>query len=762
MLFQVSLHKSKCIISRDTAVLPRKLDWMLLERMDDLKSIVIDNGSFINFPAIGSQSSLLTVYGDNRVSIERTIRAVMALASQHYVASIWLLPVGFDVFASQQMLTMAQITPALKHISNLSGAEVVFKSNCFEVHGLESEVRSAVSQLLDLDAVKPFNFEVRFQIELATEHRDFISGKKNGKINKIMKQCNVRIKFETFNEYNFLIDVSGNDRYSALQGLSFLQEELPAEISFHVPEAYHKRIIGVGGKNIQRIMKKYGVYVKFSNAEEFASLGGYFDNEDNVVARTPAKNAINLEHLKQSVMEMVSPKDKDYVVETLPIARRYHRVLLGEKAIFLHDIESKTNTIIRFPPRESASDLVSIFGPESQLHIAAQMLLEHVPFEAEFRTPSSRNLAAAISSPEFSMLLERIRHELNVHIVPTTRPGTGEGVFKMRLNRSNCDYLPAAKDLLEDFLTSRSVSVCAACPAETAHSDHASHSIQVSVYASATESRTRSDSFASSLPHFANKLISPAAAESVESFQEAARNHERRLRAPASTPDVKALFDAPPRATQHTHSTSQQLGRSPFGSSSAHPSPYLDRVSGFGSEVWGPPTQVMSQQPTHSHSMSMSGSVSSSVPGAGGSISGIEFPHYGGGFEPSVRKRIPSAMSLNYPPHRVSDSGNMMRPAHDQDSQLTMGGDMSPFRKQRGFGNRAQSLDIGALPAQQQAQAASALRPFGAHMLGMAPAPSGHYGHVTHQSISRLPPASTGARMPDSMTAAVSSSGLKK
>jgi hypothetical protein len=30
-----------------------------------------------------------------------------------------------------------------------------------------------------------------------------------------------------------------------------LQEELPAEVSFHVPESYHKRIIGVGGKNIQ-------------------------------------------------------------------------------------------------------------------------------------------------------------------------------------------------------------------------------------------------------------------------------------------------------------------------------------------------------------------------------------------------------------------------------------------------------------------------------------------------------------------------------
>lgn len=55
-------------------------------------------------------------------------------------------------------------------------------------------------------------------------------------------------------------------------------------------------------------MKKYGVYVKFSNAEEFAQVGGYIDNEDNVVARTPAKNAGSLDQLKQSVMELVNPR----------------------------------------------------------------------------------------------------------------------------------------------------------------------------------------------------------------------------------------------------------------------------------------------------------------------------------------------------------------------------------------------------------------------------------------------------------------------
>ena len=61
--------------------------------------------------------------------------------------------------------------------------------------------------------------------------------------------------------------------------------------------------------------------------------------------------------------------------ETVSIPRKYHRTLLGEKSIFIHDIEAKTNSQIRFPDKETASDLVTIFGPESQVHIAATMLL---------------------------------------------------------------------------------------------------------------------------------------------------------------------------------------------------------------------------------------------------------------------------------------------------------------------------------------------------------------------------------------------------
>jgi hypothetical protein len=76
---QLTHYQSKGIVSRDTAILPRKLDWMVTDRAEDLKSIMSDNATFIQFPPIGSSTSLITVYGDHRVNIQRTIRSVMQL-----------------------------------------------------------------------------------------------------------------------------------------------------------------------------------------------------------------------------------------------------------------------------------------------------------------------------------------------------------------------------------------------------------------------------------------------------------------------------------------------------------------------------------------------------------------------------------------------------------------------------------------------------------------------------------------------------------
>ena len=39
-----------------------------------------------------------------------------------------------------------------------TGAEVVFKGMCFEVHGLEFEVRQGISMIMELELVKVLSF----------------------------------------------------------------------------------------------------------------------------------------------------------------------------------------------------------------------------------------------------------------------------------------------------------------------------------------------------------------------------------------------------------------------------------------------------------------------------------------------------------------------------------------------------------------------------------------------------------------------------
>ena len=117
----------------------------------------------------------------------------------------------------------------------------------------------------------------------------------------------MQIIFDSFREYNFDIDVIAPTYDSMKQGLTLVEQEMPASISFHVPDQYHKRIIGIGGQHIQRIMKKHSVFVKFSNAMDRGGMGREDDDikVDNVVCRTPARNAQNLELVKSEILDMV-------------------------------------------------------------------------------------------------------------------------------------------------------------------------------------------------------------------------------------------------------------------------------------------------------------------------------------------------------------------------------------------------------------------------------------------------------------------------
>ncbi|KAF9930625.1 hypothetical protein FBU30_000251 [Linnemannia zychae] len=413
--------------TRQVNISSRKLDWMLLNHRDKLRSIMNDNASFIAFPPLGASHPIIFVYGESRVNIERTIRTVMQLSSQFHSGSLNLLSPVRENLTAIPLSPPNALSPfanIVKLVSQTSGAEVEFRNNGFYIFGNEIQTRIAVQFLTDIDFIKTLHYEVKFSVELANEHREFISGKKNGKINRIMKATGAKIKFDPCNEYNFYVDLSSNIAVKAVEALALLQEELPAEISFYVPETYHKRIIGVGGKNIQRIMKKFGVYVKFSNSEEFANLGGYFDNLDNVVARTPSKNAINLDNLKHAVMELVNPKDKDFVHHSLSIPKQYHLSLLSDHAKALAELQDATNATIQFPEKETGSDTVWISGPESLIQQATSMLLSLVDEQYVYPVPFSEAMDRVLLKPEFKTeVLDRMKNEWNMTLVP---PATRE------------------------------------------------------------------------------------------------------------------------------------------------------------------------------------------------------------------------------------------------------------------------------------------------------------------------------------------------
>ncbi|KAI8071273.1 hypothetical protein BC940DRAFT_361669, partial [Gongronella butleri] len=357
------------LFQKDSIIKPFKLDWMLRYRQEEMAKIMKDDGSIVLFPAIGSGCNTITVYAENRVRVERTLRLLNYLVPSH----------GDEVALKRLFGSYEALGKTLDQIVCQSGVEMLVSGSSqsprLELIGTHSSVVQACS-VIDRLAIKQHINGVQFMIEMASDQREFISGKKNGKINKIMKACDVELYFSAANEYNVAIIVESGSMANALAGLDLLQDELPAETSFYVPEIYHRRIIGVGGKNIQRVMKKYGVYVKFSGAEEYNAMGGYFEKEHNVVARTPMKNKASLYQLEEAIMEFIAP-DKDKEFGTCPISIPFH---LHSQLAHQHGVSVGIRDLTRlyglhvvWPPR-NGSDEVLLYGPRAHLPRLAMFL----------------------------------------------------------------------------------------------------------------------------------------------------------------------------------------------------------------------------------------------------------------------------------------------------------------------------------------------------------------------------------------------------
>ncbi|EOB14132.1 KH domain-containing protein [Nosema bombycis CQ1] len=144
-------------------------------------------------------------------------------------------------------------------------------------------------------------------IDIDSDTLDFMCGKKNGKIIKIMKGLGCTIEvirrsgFEKSHVY-----IKGKKSVFSI-ALSMIYSEFPSHINFNIDSKYHKGIIGYGGKTIQKMMKKHGVYIKFMSLMEMNQEGFEF----NVLIKTPKKNESNLLKMKNELFEVIEEKQEE-------------------------------------------------------------------------------------------------------------------------------------------------------------------------------------------------------------------------------------------------------------------------------------------------------------------------------------------------------------------------------------------------------------------------------------------------------------------
>ncbi|KID70918.1 KH domain-containing protein, partial [Metarhizium hybridum] len=523
------------VYMKDVTIPAAKIDSILLGRLDKVRKILEANGTYIMFPPLACQRTMVRVQGSESLPVERTVREIMSLAGQFYGAGWYMQQPEV-----RQQLAPVEIRTMLSDICANAEADLSYDRMSFTVTGSDDAVKSALTVISDLKFVTQSQYQIRVKIELANEHKEFVSGKKNGKINKIMGQSNVQIIFDGFNEYNFNIDVMAASYDSMKQGLTLVEQEMPASISFHVPDQYHKRIIGIGGQHIQRIMKKHSVFVKFSNAMDRGGMGREDDDikVDNVICRTPARNAQNLDAVKNEILEMVDRADSEYTTQIASVDRLYHRELIA-RLPEIDELEQKYNCKINFPSTEEASDEVTVTGPQWQVPHCVDELLGMVPDKHELVLARTADLVKFLESPQFATdLISKLKAQYEVEVTYHQNPDelTEEGSPTVTLvwgfTRNNAGGLRDAIDFLEAQM--------------------AAATVEASVVKGSIP-RPKSDSFEDSLQYFDSKLLQHAPASSssdspVKSGFGAEVARERssildRLRKPGSMTSISSFLD---------------------------------------------------------------------------------------------------------------------------------------------------------------------------------------------------------------------------
>lgn len=450
---QILEKVSKCPFIKQMAVLPMKNEMLILRRSKlnimnfpkDIKSkddqnvinhtstfksskiqdLMYDTGCYIGIPPLGCDQTtgncdVLTFQGNSIEDVENAMSLFDELLSDLYIVKAEFTRSNFGPLNVNKFLNFCD-TLASNSDCSVSGWKYGTKFVIQALGGPDS-TRSATSYLSQFESYLGETIDrvtIHYQLELPNQEREFISGKKNGKLVKISNSASVSVQLLPFTDHNFIVELSGNSIQDSALGMNLLEKELPKSITFNIPESFHRQIIGVGGQTVQRIMRKFNVFIKFSNSFEAgdkpldrqhsgqtANFGQGFVRKNNVIIKCPAKNMSQIPLAKLELEKLVDRVINDsYTFSVLSFTPAQWRLLTSANfnEIFtkgrkkptnaITEIEKHTNTYIKFPGPDMKYNgepvTVTIYGSDGNYRYAKNELKKYIPYCYRFTLTKS-------------------------------------------------------------------------------------------------------------------------------------------------------------------------------------------------------------------------------------------------------------------------------------------------------------------------------------------------------------------------------------
>ncbi|KAH3683346.1 hypothetical protein WICPIJ_005669 [Wickerhamomyces pijperi] len=385
---------------KEISVLQFKKDYIVANYKNELSSIMYKYGVFIQLPAFGADECAVRFQGNSSEIIELAIQDFIGLTNNVYLGNIWFHKEDFGdgnhgnsgSFKASDLRFSgdAELKAEIQQIVYLSQTSIHANksTNSYEMIGTKEEILTCFENFqYSCDKFGTDKVSMSLKIELGLIHHEFISGKKNGKISKIMNNSpTTKIQFEKSNEYNMIIELRSGAFTDLFNSFNELQLEFPSEIKFHIPEAFHRQIIGTGGSIIQTIMRKYNVFVKFSNSYDLKSNFKNHVRFENVIIRCPFKNSSNIPLVQHELEQLLVTNEAKHYTNT------FVRISVGQYNLLdfnkIQEIEKKSSTYIKFPklfePYLKFKE-IEILGIDNNSITASKALLENFPESYEFQ-----------------------------------------------------------------------------------------------------------------------------------------------------------------------------------------------------------------------------------------------------------------------------------------------------------------------------------------------------------------------------------------